>query len=301
MDRFESMSILLAVVVAGSLSAASRSTGMPLATVSRKISELEAHLGTRLLNRSTRQLSLTEAGQSYIAACKRILEDVADAERTAAGEYSHPRGDLIMTAPIVFGRLHVLPVVTAFLKTYPDIDIRLVLTDRVAHLLEDHLDLAVRIGQLPTSNFVARKVGTIGRVTCASPAYLAERGKPEQPGDLADHDCISFEGTNSGGAWTFLMGTTDLSVPIHSRLIVNTAEAAIDAAMAGLGITRVLSYQAAAAVQAGSLTRLLQEFEPAPIPINLVHANQGLLPLKLRAFFDYAAPRLRDGLLIASG
>ena len=177
MDRFESMSILLAVVGAGSLSAASRSTGEPLATVGRKISELEAHLGTRLLNRSTRQLSLTEAGQSYVAACKRILEDFADAERTAAGEYSHPRGGLIMTAPIVFGRLHLPPVVTALLKTYSDIDIRLVLTDRVAHLLEDHLDLAIRIGELPDSSFVTRKVGTIGRVTLRQPGLPRRTGQ----------------------------------------------------------------------------------------------------------------------------
>jgi DNA-binding transcriptional LysR family regulator len=301
MDRLESMSILLAVVEAGSLSAAGRQAGMPLATVSRKISELETHLGTRLLNRSTRQLSLTEAGRSYVEACKRIMEQIAEAERAASGEYSHPRGELVITAPIVFGRLHVLPVVLAFLKTYPDIDIRLVLTDRLAHLIEDHIDVAVRIGALPDSSLLARKVGTIHRITCASPAYLAEHGIPQAPGDLSGHDCITFGAMDSGSAWTYPAGKSELVVAVHSRLTVNTAEAAIDATLAGVGITRVLSYQAADAMRAGTLTRILRDFEPPASPVSLIHAGQGLLPLKLRAFLDFAAPQLRDRLTIALG
>ena len=164
MDRLESMSILVTAVEAGSLSAAGRRLGMPLATVSRKVSELEAHLKTRLLNRSSRQLTLTDAGRSYVAACRRILEDVGEAERAASGEYSAPRGDLIITAPIVFGRLHVLPIAMEFLKAYPDIDIRMVLADRVINLLEEHADLAVRIGALPDSSLVASRVGSIRRV-----------------------------------------------------------------------------------------------------------------------------------------
>src|SRR5271166_1810168 len=261
MDRLESMSILVSAAEAGSLSAASRRLGTPLATVSRKVSELEAYLGTRLLNRSSRRLTLTDAGQSYVAACKRILDDIAEAERSASGEYSTPRGDLIITAPLVFGRLHVVPVVSEFLKTYPEIDIRLVLADRVVNLFEDHLDLAVRIGELPDSSLVANRVGAIRRVVCASPAYFTARGTPGTPADLRDHDCVTFEGLALPEAWTFRDGKAEISAPIRSRLVVNTAEAAIDAAAAGLGITRVLSYQVAQAVMDGRIQIALAEYE----------------------------------------
>jgi DNA-binding transcriptional LysR family regulator len=297
MDRLESMSILVAAVEAGSLSAAARRLGTPLATVSRKVSELEAHLRTRLLNRSSRNLTLTDAGRSYLEACKRILEDVGEAERAASGEYSAPKGDLIITAPIVFGRLHVLPIAMEFLKAYPDIDIRIVLADRVVNLLEDHVDLAVRIGELPDSSLVATRIGAIRRVVCGSPAYFAERGTPQSPGELGVHDCITFEGLSSPHAWGFTTGKSDASVPIRSRLVVNTAEAAIDAAIAGVGITRVLSYQIANAMQAGALAVVLEEFEPVPAPVSLVYAGQRRLPLKLRAFLDFAAPRLKARLL----
>jgi DNA-binding transcriptional LysR family regulator len=293
MDRLESMATLLAAVEAGSLSAASRKLGMPLATVSRKVSELEAHLRTRLLNRTSRRLTLTEAGRSYVAACKRILEDIGAAERAAAGEYSAPRGELIMTAPIVFGRLHVLPVVTEFLKAYPEIDIRLSLADRVVNLLEDSIDLALRIGELPDSSLVATRLGAIRRVVCASPRYFAERGTPRKPDDLGAHDCITFGGLTSPHEWIFTEGKSTRPVAIHSRLVVNTAEAAVDAAVASIGVTRVLSYQAAAAVRAGALAVVLREYEPKPWPVNLVHAGQPMLPLKLRAFLDFATPRLR--------
>jgi len=296
MDRLESMSTLVAAVEAGSLSAAARRLGMPLATVSRKVSELEVHLKTQLLIRSSRRLTLTDAGQAYIAACKRILEDIGEAERIASGEYRAPKGDLIITAPIVFGRLHVLPIATAFLKAYPDIDIRIVLADRVVNLFEEHVDLAVRIGALPDSSLVATRVGSIRRVACGSPAYFAERGMPKSPSELGTHDCITFDGLTSPDAWIFPKGKTDISVPIRSRLIVNTAEAAIDAAIAGTGITRVLSYQIADAMQAGALAVILQEFEPPPWPVNLVYAGGQLLPLKLRAFLDFAGPRLKAGL-----
>ncbi|MFI0842594.1 LysR family transcriptional regulator [Mesorhizobium sp. IMUNJ 23232] len=296
MDRLESMTILLEAVDGGSLSAAGRRLGMPLASVSRKISDLEAHLKARLLNRSTRRLTLTEAGRSYVTACRRILEQVGEAERIAAGEYSAPQGELTLTAPVVFGRLHVLPVVSDFLKTYPEIAIRLVLSDRVVHLLDDHIDAALRIGQLPDSSLVAIRLGTVRRVTCASADYLARRGTPKTPADLAAHDCVTFEGLISPLAWTFGADQSEISVPIKSRLTVNTAEAAIDAAAAGVGITRVLSYQAASAVEDGRLAVLLQEFEPSPSPVSLVHAGQGLLPLKLRVFLDFAAPRLRERL-----
>src|SRR6266446_4078370 len=297
MDRLESMSILLEAVGAGSLSAAARRLGMPLASVSRKTSELEEHLGTRLFNRSSRHLTLTDAGRSYVVARKRILEDVEEAERAASGEYSAPKGDLTVTSPIALGRLHVLPVAMEFLKAYPKIDIRLVLVDRVIDLLEDHVDLAVRIGELPDSALVATRVGSVRLVVCASPGYFAERGTPRKPGEISAHDCVTFEGIASPDAWTFRMGKSDASVAIRSRLVVSTAEAAIDAAIAGVGLTRLLSYQIANAVRAGALKVALQEFEPAPRPVSLIHTGQRLLPLKLRAFLDFAMPRIEAGLL----
>jgi DNA-binding transcriptional LysR family regulator len=296
MDRLQSMATLLAAVEAGSLSAASRKLGMPLATVSRKVSELEAHLRTRLVNRTSRRLTLTDAGRSYIAACKRILEDIDEAERAAAGEYTDPRGDLIITAPIVFGRVHVLPVAIEFLKSYPDIDIRVVLADRVVNLLEDDVDLAVRIGDLPDSSLIATRVGSIRHVVCAGPAYFGVRGTPRSPGELAAHDCITFDGLMSPNNWKFEAGKSTVTVAIHSRLTVNTAEAAIDAAIAAIGVTRILSYQVAGALRAGTLALALRRFEPAPWPVNLVYAGQGLLSLKLRAFLDFAAPRLKASL-----
>lgn len=296
MDRLDAMSVLLAVVDEGSLSAAARKLRAPLATVSRKVSELEAHLRTRLLVRSSRRVSLTEAGRGYVEASRRILEQVSEAERTAAGEYAAPKGELTVTAPVVFGRLHVLPVVVDFLKTYPEIDLRLTLADRVVNLVDDHIDLAVRIGELPDSGLHASRLGAIRRVTCASPAYLADRGRPQRPEDLEAHDCITFEGLSAVRAYRFRTAKGEVSVPVHARLTVNTAEAAIDAAIAGLGLTRVLSYQIVAAERAGLIEVVLREYEPEPWPVHLVYLDQGLLPLKLRAFLDFAAPRLKTRL-----
>jgi DNA-binding transcriptional LysR family regulator len=301
MDRLESMSILVAAVEAGSLSAAARKLGTPLATVSRKVSDLEAHLKTRLLTRSNRQLALTNAGRNYVAACRRILEEVDEAERAATGEYSSPKGHLTLSAPIVFGRLHVLPVVTAFLAAYPEIDVRLMLADSMINLVEDRVDATLRIGHLADSSLTAIKVGEIRRVVCASPAYFEKHGKPQTPADLAAHDCVTFEGLQSPQSWLFGVGKAQQAVAIHSRLAVNTAEAAIDAAETGLGIARVFSYQVAAALKARSMALALEDFEPAPFPVSLVYAGDRLLPLKLRAFLDFAAPRLRAALPAVSG
>lgn len=296
MNRFEAMSVLLAVVDAGSLSAAGRKLGMPLATVSRKVSELEAALNTRLLIRSTRQLTLTESGRGYVAACREILEDVKEAERSAAGEYSTPRGELVVTAPVLYGRLQLLPVLTEFLQAYPEVNARLALGDRIVNLLEDHVDLAVRIGELPDSGLIASPLGSLRRVVCASPAYLSERGTPKRVQDLAAHDCISFDWFSAGDTWRFQVEGAETAASIRPRLAVSTAEAAVDAAIAGLGVTRVLSYQVEAALRAGELVVILDAFEPAPIPVSFVHANQGRLPLKLRALLDFSAPRLRERL-----
>jgi DNA-binding transcriptional LysR family regulator len=293
MDRLEAMSILLAVVDAGSLSAAARRLGIPLPTVSRKLAELEAHLRTRLLHRTTRALSLTEAGAAYVEACRRILDEVGEAERSAAGEYATPMGDLTLTAPVVFGRLHIVPVVAEFLAQYPKIGIKLLLTDRVVHLMEEQIDVALRIGELPDSTLMASGVGMVRMVVCGSPAYLAKHGVPSRPQDLAAHDCIGFDVLESRRAWVFGSGKSALSVPVVSRLAVNTAEAAIDAAALGVGLVRVLSYQVAEAVTNGALSVVLQDYESAPLPVSLVHKGQAPLPLKLRAFLDFAAPRLK--------
>jgi DNA-binding transcriptional LysR family regulator len=293
MDRLESMLVFIAAVEAGSFSAASRDLGMPLATVSRKVSELERHLKSRLLNRTSRRLSLTDAGRAYHGACRRILEEVREAEQGARGEYSVPRGELTLTAPIVFGRIHVLPVVTDFLRAFPDVSVRLMLIDRVTNLFEEHIDAAVRIGELPDSSLVASRVGAVRLSLCGSPAYLAERGTPKQPNDLRRHDCIAFEGATGRNEWSFESRGAGPAVPINPRLTVNTAEAAIDAAVAGLGLARVFSYQMAQAERDGALVRILRSFEPAPTPISVVYPGQPLLPLKLRAFLDFALPRLK--------
>ncbi|WP_298152346.1 LysR family transcriptional regulator [Metallibacterium sp.] len=293
MDRLDSMRVLVEVVNAGSLSAAARRLRMPIATVSRKLSELEGHIKTRLVIRSTRQLTLTDAGAAYVVTCKRILEDIEQAERQAAGEYTTPKGDLVVTAPIVLGRMHVLPIITEFLKAYPEINIRLVLGDRWINLLEEHIDLALRIGELPDSSLVATKVGETQRVVCASPRYLAAHGTPHHPSDLCEHACITFESLASSTRWHFAAGKESLLVPVHSRLAVSTAEAAIDAAIAELGITQVMAYQIAKRCGEGLLEKVLLDFEPHKLPIHTVHAGQGLLPLKVRAFIDFTTPRLR--------
>ncbi len=294
MDRLEAMAMLVAAVEGGSLSAASRALRVPLPTISRKISELESHIGARLLVRSTRRLALTDAGAAYLEASRRILEQVREAERAAAGEYGAPKGELVLTAPIHFGRLHVLPVVAQFLAQYPEIDVRLALSDRNVHLLDDHVDMAVRIGVLPDSEMTATRVGSVRSVVCASPAWLAAHGAPETPQALSGLACVTLDLGSSATTWRFK--APDTAVPVRSRLSVNTAEAALDAAMAGVGVTRVLSYQAASAVAAGALRIVLDAFEPEPLPVSLVHAGQARLPLKMRAFLDFAAPRLRAAL-----
>jgi len=294
MDRLEAMSLLVTVAEEGSLSAAGRRLGIPLPTVSRKVSELEAHLKTQLLVRSTRKLGLTKAGTAYIAASKRILEWVNEAEELAAGEYSAPRGDLAITAPVAFGRLHVLPIVNDFLLRFPEINVRMTLSDKNIDLIDDHIDMAVRIGELPDSTMVATRVGAIRRVVCGSPAYFKAHGTPQKPADLNDHMCVAFAIASPASSWTF----TRTAKPVRPivRLSVNTAEAAVDAAASGIGLTRVLSYQAEQAIRQGKLKIVLQEFEPAPIPVHLMHAGQNILPLKMRHFLEFAAPRIRKAL-----
>ncbi|WP_028346478.1 LysR family transcriptional regulator [Bradyrhizobium murdochi] len=293
MDRLEGMSIVLAVAEAGSLSAAARRHRMPLATVSRKVSELEAHLRTKLFNRSSRVLVPTEAGRSYIAAAKRIIADVAEAERAASGEYTTPRGELSVSAPFAFGRLHLVPVLAEFAATFPEVDIRLDLVDRPVNLLEEHVDVALRIGTLADSSLIAIRIGEIRRMLCASPAYLKSRGTPRSLDDLSRHDCISFVPLQSPAEWTFKKDQTDYVVPVRSRLVLNHLESTCDAARCGMGIATVFSYQVAESVKTGELALLLQDFEPPPIPVSLVYPPNRFMPVKLRAFLDFALPRLK--------
>ena len=296
MDRLEAMSVVLAVAEAGSLSAAARLQKAPLTTVSRKVSELEAHLQTKLFNRSSRALVPTDAGRSYIAAAKRILADVADAERDASGEYTTPRGDLSVSAPVFLGRTHLQPVIAEFLKTFPDVDVQLGLGDRAVNLLDEHIDVALRIGALADSSLIAVRIGEFRRVVCASPAYLKSRGKPKSPKDLSAHDCISNSALLSPGTWRFKRDQTEYVVPVRSRLVVSNTESACDAALSGIGITMVLSYQVAEAIKSGELVPLLQDFLPPSQPISFVYSPNRFMTAKLRAFLDFALPRLKASL-----
>lgn len=297
MDRFESMSAFVAVVEAGGFSAASRRLGMPLATVSRKVSELEQQLRVTLLTRTTRNVALTEIGQQHFETCRRLLEELGEAERLASGEYRAPRGELVVSAPMAMGRLYLLPIVAAFLDAYPDVDIELRLTDRVDNLMDEGIDSALRVGELPDSSLKAVRLGNIRHVVCASPAYLAARGRPAKPAELAAHSCITFTGLGTMREWTFRSGRDVLRVPVRSRLAVSTAEAAADAAVAGLGIARVLCYQAARAIAARQLDLLLRPHEPEPMPVHLVHQSTRLMPQKLKAFNDFVVPRLKQRLI----
>lgn len=298
MDRLEAMTILLKVVEKESFSAASRDLGVPLATVSRKVNELERHLGTRLLVRTTRKVALTDAGAVYMASARRILDEIDETERIVAGEFHSPRGELLLTAPVLFGRLHILPIVTEFLGLYPDIDVRLLLADRNLPLVEDHVDMAVRIGRLPDSTMVATRVGSMRTVVCASPKLLAGQGTPECPAELAAMPCVNFEFLSSVAAWPFRSpdGRRTTEVPIRPRLSVTMAEAAVWAASRDVGVTRVLHYQCAGAVRDGALQIILAGFEVDPLPVHLLHAGGGALPSKARVFLDFAVERLRETL-----
>ena len=292
MDRLESMSAFVAVARTGGFSAAARETGIPLATISRRVADLEADLGVRLLNRSTRQVVLTETGQAFFARCQRVLEDLKDAEEAVTGEYRTPKGELTITAPMGFGRLHLQPVALEFLVAYPEIDLRLMLVDRVVDIIEEHVDLALRIAELPDSRLVARPLGHVRMVVSASPAYLERCGTPVHPSELIKHDCIAWSSLGPLNTWWFREAASDRTFAVRTRLATSSAESAIDAARFGLGLTQTTCYQAEAGIREGALRIALRDFECAPTPVSLVYATQRLLPLKLRAFIDFATPRL---------
>lgn len=296
MDRIDAMRIFIKVVETGSLSAAARALHSPLPTVSRKITDLEESLGVWLMTRTNRNIVLTDAGHQYISDARDILERLDEAERRVSGEYLAPKGELAVTAPIVFGRLHALPVISDFLKAFPAINMRLTLSDRNISLADEHIDVALRIGELPDTNMIAIRVGQVRNVVYASPDYLRRNMPPEHPRDLDKHQCVAFEGVQSAGYWLFRDDKKAIAVPIRPRLSVNTAEAAVDAAVNGLGLTRVMSYQARKSLDQGLLVPLLEHFELPAFPVHLIYLPNGVLPLKLRVFLDFAAPRLRSAL-----
>jgi DNA-binding transcriptional LysR family regulator len=300
MDRLAAINVFVAIAEAGSLSAAGRRLGMPLSTVSRYLAALEDQVGVRLITRTTRELALTEPGRHYLQSCRRIVAELEAAELRLAGEHEEPQGELAVTAPVVFGRLQVLPVVVEFLRMFPRVTARLLLVDRTVDLIEEGLDVSVRIGALPDSSLIATRVGSIRHITCASPAYLVSRGRPSSPQELRNHDCISFTALSPVERWSFA-GPKPQRVNLHPRLTVNTAEAAIDAAVAGLGITRVLSYQAARPVAAGSLRLILENFEPEEMPVNILHREDRLPQAKVESFIAFAVPRLRKALKPSGG
>ena len=299
MDRFEAMSVALAVAEAGSLSEAARRLKTPLATVSRQLSDLEGHLETKLFNRSTRALVLTDAGRSYIAASKRILADIAEAERAAAGEYSTPRGELSVSAPVVMGRILLLPVLEEFLKAYPQVDVQLTLQDRAVNLLEEHVDVVLRMGNLADSSLIAVRLGEVQRVAYASADYLRARGTPKKPEDLKDHDCISYAPAMSPTSWSFMREGVEHTVPVHSRLVVSSLESALHAARVGIGITQGYSYIIAEHIKDGTLRPVLLGYELPSMPVSMIYASNRFMPAKLRSFLDFATPRLKEVLNIA--
>lgn len=294
MDRLEAMSIVLLSVEKGSFTAAAKALNMPLPTVSRKVSELEAYLGAKLLHRSTRKLTLTDTGKNYVESTKRIMEEIEEVEKAAAGEYTTPRGELVLTAPVLFGHVYMMPIVTDFLAMYPEINVRLMLSDRNLHLYDEHVDMAVRLGALPDSSMVATRVGSMDTLVCASPRLLAVHGTPEHPSELEKLPCVVFTGPSTA-SWSFQDQDTrrEFGVNIVPRLAVTTAEGAIHAAISSTGFTRVYRYHCQDALRAGTLIQVLKEFDVDPIPVHLVHAARGLMPLKMRVFLDFAAVRLR--------
>ena len=298
MDRLDAMATLLAVVDTGSFSAASRKLRVPVTTVSRRVADLEVQLRTKLLQRTTRKVTLTDAGAPYVAVCRRVIEQLDEAERMAAGEYQSPRGELTVTAPLAFGRMHLVPVIAEFMAQFVDIRLNCRFSDRVLELQDERIDVAIRIGQLPDSSRRARRIGTVRRIVCASPDYLSRQGEPRTLADMAEHTCVGFHGFDPPGNWLFATSGGAVTVPIRSRIMFDTIESAIDAGIAGLGLIRVFSYHARPAFRAGTLREVLSDFAPPSVPVHILHGTEDMVPLKVRAFIDFCVPRLQARLAL---
>jgi len=285
------MSVFARVADAGGFAEAARQLAMSPPAVTRAVAGLEAALGTRLLVRTTRSMKLTETGERYLDDCRRILAELAQAEATASGAYAAPTGVLTLSAPVLFGRMHVLPILTEFLERHPKVTARAIFVDRMTSLVEEGIDVAVRIGHLPDASYAATRVGAVRRVVCGSPGYFARRAAPRAPVDLAEHRVV-VAGAWSARDWRFGRDG-DVVVRVEPALFCSTNDAAIAAAVAGFGLTRVPLYQIQAELASGALALVLEEVEKAPVPIHVAHADRRHAPAKVRAFTDLAVERLR--------
>jgi DNA-binding transcriptional LysR family regulator len=301
MDKLRAMETFVRIVEAGSLTAAAGLLDTSLTSVVRALATLEARLGTRLLNRTTRRIALTDEGRDYFERCRRVLAEIDDAENALSARQATPAGKLAITAPVMFGRLHVGPVVADFLAAHPAVHAELMLFDRVVDLLEEGMDVAIRIGHLRDSSLVAVPLGTTRRVVCASPDYLTRNGEPARPADLAGHRCVRFLGVAPGSEWEFSdggAGSGVLRMAIKGALATNQVDAALDACVKGLGCGVFLDYQVRQPLAAGTLTRILQAYEPAPIPVHVVYPHSRLLSARVRSLVDWLVPRLRQRLSV---
>lgn len=293
MDRFHQMRVYRAVAEEEGFAAAARRLNLSPPAVTRTISALEDQLGVKLLNRTTRYVRTTDAGQRYLEDCRRILADVEAADEAAAGINAEPRGHLAITAPVLFGRLFVMPGVVDYLQRYPGMEVTALFLDRIVNLVEEGLDVGVRIGDLPDSSLRALKVGSVRTVLVAAPGYLRDHGLPRTPRQLQQHTIIASSAAGQALNWRFTQDSDEHTVRVKPRLTVTANDAAIAAAANGFGITRVLSYQVAGHVEDGSLRILMPEFEPCPWPVHIVHREGRHAPARIRAFIDLLAERLR--------
>lgn len=294
MDRFQEMQVFAAVAQEQGFSAAARRLGLSAASVTRAVAALEQRIGTQLLIRTTRSVHVSEAGQRYLEDCRRILAEVQEAEDSAAGSHTQPRGQLTITAPVLFGQLFVTPVMADYLAQYPDVSINALLLDRVASMVEEGIDVAVRIGELPDSNQHAIRVGEVRRVICGSPGYFAVHGRPTYPQELAGAPVVATSSIGQLRSWPFLVQGEPLNVRPEPRLVVTANQAAITAACMGVGLTRVLSYQVADKVASGELEVVLADFELPPLPIHVVYQGGRKAPARVRSFVDFAVKALRE-------
>lgn len=292
MDRFHEIEVFIAVADAGSFAKAGARLRLSPPAVTRAIASLEERLGAAVFTRTTRNLSITDVGTHFLESARRVLADLDGAEKEAVGQGTTPQGHLTITASVTFGRSALAPIVAEFLRRHPRITVSTLLLDRVTNLVEEGIDLAVRIGPLPDSTLVARRVGSVQRVLVASPDYLARRGVPTQPADLRLHAMIAFTGLMPNREWRFLDGKSGNSVSFMPRLEINDAVTAIRMAEDGDGITVALSYMVADQLRSGRLALVLTEMTPPPVPVHLVYPQNRIIAPKLRAFIDFTAPRL---------
>lgn len=293
MDKLHLMTVFVAVAEAQAFAAAARRLGLSPPAVTRAITTLELALGVKLLTRTTRYVRVTDAGQRYLDDARRILGEVAEADEAAAGINAEPRGHLSVTAPSLFGRMFVLPGIVGFLQRHPAMEVSVLLLDRVVNMLEEGVDVAVRIGELPDSSMTAIKVGQVRRVVCAAPHYIEQHGTPRNPGELLQHTIINTHNMSAGTEWKFGHGANASAVHVKPRLSVTTNDAAIEAAIQGFGIARILSYQVAALFETGALRPVLSEFEPPAMPIHVVYREGRHASAKVRSFVDMMAAHLQ--------